>query len=111
MGKVKTNFKIRRPIFIRQWRKKAGLTIAQLAERLEVSTSNVSQLELGDINYTQPMLEAIANELGCSPADLLMRDPTQTEAPWSIWQEAKPGERKQIIQMMKVITGKTGTEG
>ena len=40
-----------------------------------------------------------------------MRDPTDTDAPWSLWDQAKQGEREQIISMMKIIIGKTGTAG
>jgi len=61
--------------FIREWRKKRGLTLEKLAGELEVATSSLSQLETGKQGYSQPMLEAIADALGCDPGDLLTRDP------------------------------------
>ena len=48
----------------------------------------------------------------CEPADLVMRNPLDTEAPWSLWDQADKGKREQIISIMRVIVGgKTGTGG
>lgn len=69
MGKVKTNFKTKRRTFIKQWRLDRKLTLERLAERIEVTAGALSQLERGDVGYTQPMLEALAAELRCEPAD------------------------------------------
>lgn len=96
--------------FIRQWRKKRGLTLEQLAGRLEVSTSSISQLETGKQGYSQPMLEAIADALGCQPADLLMRDPSKEDAMWSIEGQLKnvdPDRRNQILAVVETML-KTG---
>jgi hypothetical protein len=41
-------------------------------------------------------------------ASLLMRNPEDPEAIWSIWEQAKPGERKLIVDIAKTVT-KTGT--
>ena len=98
-----------RRTFIRQWRQKRGLTLEQLAARLDdMAPSNLSMLERGLRGYTQPTLERIADELGTDVASLLMRDPTDSEALWSIWEHAKPGQRLQIVEIAKTIT-KTGT--
>jgi len=66
--------------FIREWRKYRGLTLEQLAERVDLSHGALSQLERGVINYTQPTLEALASALNCEPADLLTGDPKEVEA-------------------------------
>jgi uncharacterized protein with HEPN domain len=42
-------------------------------------------------------------------ASLLMRDPTDPEAMWSIWENALPAERRQIEELAKVVTRKTGS--
>lgn len=110
MGKVRANPKLRRPIYLREWREYRNMTLEQVAEALDITAGAVSQVELGKNNYTRAMLEFLADLYNCTPADLLMRNPLDTEAPWSIWDQAKPGERAQIISMMKIIVGqKNGT--
>ena len=58
--------------------------------------SNLSKVERGILPYNQEMLERLADALMTDPASLLMRDPTQPDAIWSIWERASPGERRQI---------------
>ena len=97
-----------RPTFIKQWREHRGLNQEQLAERLEMTQSHLSMLENGKRGYTQETLEAVAHALQTDPASLLMRDPADPDAIWSIWDNAKPGERQMIVDIAKTIT-KTGT--
>lgn len=110
MGKVRSNPKLRRPIFLREWREHRNMTLEQVAEAMNITAGAISQVELGKNNYTRAMLEFLADLYNCTPADLLMRNPLDTEAPWSIWDQAKPAQRQQIISMMKIIVGdKNGT--
>lgn len=95
--------------FIRAWRKHRNLTLEQLADRLGVTHGALSQLERGITNYTQPMIEALADALQCEPADLIMRDPSDPDGIWSIWDHAKPGERRQIVDVAKALL-KTGND-
>jgi transcriptional regulator with XRE-family HTH domain len=105
--KVQTRFKQPRfrPTFIKQWRKKKGWNQGKLADAIGVSTATISQIENGETGYKQEHLEAIAEALGCLPADLLMRNPTDPEAIWSLWESAKPAQRKQIIGIIKGLLG------
>ena len=64
-----------RRVFIREWRKHRGLTLVQLANRVGVSQPTVSRIERGEQPYSQPILEAFADALGCEPADLIGRLP------------------------------------
>src|SRR5262245_21332200 len=88
-----------RRTFIRQWRKHRGLTLEQLAERLEMTPSHLSMLERGERGYTQETLEALSEALQTDTASLLMRDPTDPDAIWSVWDQAKPGERRMIVDI------------
>lgn len=101
--KVQTRFKEPpyRPTFIQQWRKKKGWSQGKLADAVGVSTATISQIENGKEGYKQAHLEAIADALECSPADLLMRNPSDPDAIWSLWDRAKPAERKQIIGIIE----------
>lgn len=98
----------RRKTFIAAWREHRGLTQDQLAERLESSKASISRIESGQQPYTQDFLEAAAAALRTDVASLLMRDPTSKDAIWSIWDQAKEGERSMIVDIAKTIT-KTGT--
>lgn len=98
------------PHFIKEWRKYRGLSQDKLAERIGVDRSYVSKIESGKKRYDQPFLEAAAEVLSCEPADLLVRNPTDPEGIWSIWDTLKPVERKQLVEMAKVIK-LTGTNG
>lgn len=94
--------------YIRQWRTFRHLTLEQLAERLDMTASHLSMLERGQRGYTQETLEAIAHALQTSAASLIMRDPTDENDMWSIWDQAKPGERKTITEVARAVL-KTGT--
>jgi transcriptional regulator with XRE-family HTH domain len=95
--------------YIREWRRHRGLTLQQLAGRLEMTASHLSMLERGKRGYTQDMLEALAEALGTDPASLLMRDPNDPDAIWSIWDQAKPGERRQIVEVAHALL-RSGTK-
>lgn len=97
-----------RRIFLREWRKYRGYTQDQLAEMVDMSVSNISQLERATQGYSQEGLERLAEALRCDPAHLLNVDPTRDEAIWSIWERASEGERRQIVEVSKALT-KTGT--
>src|SRR5687767_2368703 len=84
----------KKPHYSREWRKHHGLTQEQLAFRIEKTQGAISQLELFQTEYTQGMLESIAYALQCTPADLLMHNPLDTEAPWSIWEKLTPPQRE-----------------
>jgi transcriptional regulator with XRE-family HTH domain len=82
-----------RKTYIREWRKHRGLNQEQLAARVETTQETISRLERGEIAYTQPMLEAVAEALNCGPADLIMRDPSKEDFLWTIWDQIPAGTR------------------
>ena len=104
--------KQRRRTFIREWREFRNLTQDQLGERLDTSGSSISRIEKGEQPYTQDTLEAIAEALQTDAASLLMRNPNDPDAIWSIWDQAKAVERDVIRDMaQRIVGGKTGTGG
>lgn len=103
--------KQRRRIFLKEWRIHRGLTQEQLAERVGMAVSNISQLEQSRQGYSQEGLEALADALRCDPGQILNVDPTRGDGIWSIWENAAPGERQQIVEIAHTITRKTGTKG
>jgi transcriptional regulator with XRE-family HTH domain len=77
--------------FIKQWRKHRGYTQGQLAEMIGTSVPNLSRIETFQQPYTQDFLEAAADALMTDPASLIIRNPLESEAIWSIWDQASPG--------------------
>lgn len=98
-----------RRTFIREWRQYRNLTLEQLAGRLDMSASHFSMLERGQRGYTQETLEAIADALQTDAASLIMRNPQDNDAIWSIWDHAKHGERQMITEIARTIV-KTGSK-
>tara|TARA_R110000868_G_C10784959_1_gene755820 strand:+ start:334 stop:654 length:321 start_codon:yes stop_codon:yes gene_type:complete len=82
--------------FIRQWRHHRGYSLDQLAARVPMDKGNLSKIERGLLPYNQDLLEHLADALMTDVASLLIRDPTQHDAIWSIWDRASLGERAQI---------------
>lgn len=99
----------RRRTFIREWREFRGLSQEALGARLETSGGSISRIETGQQPYTQDTLEALAEALMTDPASLLMRNPKDQDAIWSIWESAKKADRQKIVDIAKTILGKTGT--
>lgn len=92
-----------RPTFVKEWRKFRGLTQAQLGELAGMTAQNVHYIETGKSNYTQDNLESFARALGCTPVDLLVRQPEESEGLWNIWDKANPRQRRQILELSKTI--------
>ena len=103
----------RRPIYVRQWREHRELSQETLADRLDMSAAQLSRIETGRQPYTQDFLEAAADALQTDVPSLLMRDPSREDPSdpnsiWSLWDHAKPAERRMIVNIAKGVT-KTGT--
>jgi transcriptional regulator with XRE-family HTH domain len=88
-------------LFLREWREFRQLSQDALASRIGKTQGLISQLENAKVNYTGALLEALADALRCEPADLIMRNPQDPEAPWSIWDRLRAVERKEVIDFLK----------
>lgn len=96
--------------FIKEWRKHRGLTQIQLAERIGIDKSYLSKIESGARRYDQPFLEAAAEVLRCEPADLIIRDPSDPDGIWSVWETLTSPQRNQVVEIAKTLK-RTGTDG
>jgi transcriptional regulator with XRE-family HTH domain len=114
MSRVVPNFKRPKPkYFFKEWRKHRGMTQEELAEAIGVTPPSISQLERGIQGFSDSTLEALAYSLNCNPGDLLMRNPLDEDAPWTIWDNVKksdPVKRRAIIAVVETML-KTGTGG
>lgn len=93
----------RRRTFLRQWRDFRDLSLERAAERFDMSAAQLSRIERGESPYTQDFLELAADAYQTDVPSLLMRDPTDPESMWSIWDQAKPGQRRMITDVARTI--------
>lgn len=115
MDKVKSRLKRPKPKFyFREWRKHRGMTQEDLAAQIGMATPSISQLETGKQGFSDTTLMALSEALNCQPGDLLMRNPLDTEAVWSIWDNIPPERREQAVKVLKTFANepkRTGTGG
>lgn len=112
--------------FLRQWRDFRGLSLEAVAEKImllsaerasdgdgkarTMTHATLSRIERGKLPYNQHLLELLADIYGTDVASLLVRNPADLEAIWSIWDQLRPVEQTQLVEMAKVIK-RTGTNG
>lgn len=94
--------------YIRAWREYRRLSLEKVADRVGTSHSTLSRVERGLQPYNQLLLEALADALRCEPVDLLIRDPSDPDGIWSIWEGLSPPQRRQAIAVISAIK-QTGT--
>ena len=104
MGKrVRTRFKEKPRRFIREWRESKGWTQERLAGLVDMATSSISQLENGEQGYSQPTLERLAHIFNCNPGELLMRNPLDKKAPWSLADSLKPENKAKVEEYIELL--------
>lgn len=94
---------IHRLTYIHAWRNHRGYSLDQLADRIPMDKGNLSKIERGLLPYNQELLERLADALMTDPASLLMRNPTEPGAIWSLWDQALPGEKEQIERVVTAM--------
>ena len=82
---------------IRPIRKDRGLTIAQLAERIGVSTAHLSEVERGVKNVNNHLLERLAAALSVKPEDLIASAESRDVIALSaILEQLSPEDRERV---------------
>ena len=86
------------------------MTLERAGEAVGMSHAQLGRIERGLQPYNQALLESLAELYRTEPASLIMRDPTRDDAIWSLWDEAKEGQRQEIEKYAQfVIRSRTGT--
>jgi transcriptional regulator with XRE-family HTH domain len=98
-------------LFLKEWREARGLTLQQVADRLEVDRSTIQRHETNNRRLTTDHLTQLAAALDCEPQDL-WRDPTQVsqEDIARGLLELSPAQRRQALEIISVLK-RTGTNG
>ena len=108
---------------LRAWRLHRGLTLEQVAERVSelgaqrndahadtltapvtMTHASLSRIERGLQPYSQVLLELLATVYMTDAASLLVRDPTDPDGIWSIWDRITPAQREVALTMLRGLT-------
>ena len=111
--KVRPRFKKGPPRhFVREWRDFRGMTQEKLAEAAGLTPGAISQLERGEVGYTQRSIEALADAMSCSPSDLTGRNPVSDDfEPIQLFAAIPKSNRPLAIRMLKSMADdSTGTK-
>ncbi len=97
--------------FLRMWREHRGKTLVQVAEFLHMTHGNLSKIERGLVPYNEELLDKLAELYNCDAVDLIIRDPTDPIDIWSVWENAKPGDKRKIVSIAQtIVNGEPGEE-
>lgn len=93
----------RQRIYLREWRILRGYTQQEVANALSVTKTHVSNIERGERQYTQELLEAAADFLDVEPAHILNIDPTRPSGAWAILQRASHVPDDKVDDLLRII--------
>jgi transcriptional regulator with XRE-family HTH domain len=105
--------------YLREWR--GEKTLEQVAERVEqlaveerflrpngkpmsMTHATLSRIERGLIPYNQTLLEILAEIYGTEPASLIMRDPTNATAPWTLADQIRKLDDTKLTQVRAFLS-------
>lgn len=108
MPAVKRPKRRRQRTYLREWRKYRNMTQEQVAALIGYHHSNLLRVELGKTQFTQDLLEKLAEVYRCTPADLLSRDPeadTYSDVAPIVRRiaSATPAQREQISAVIAAL--------
>ena len=116
--------------YLREWRDYRGYSLERVASELEVlshlpeflrpdkkrpvgtTNQNLGKIERGVVPYSQALIEMLARIYGTDPGSLLMRNPLDRDAIYSIWDNIPAAKREIALQMLTgLMERKDGTNG
>jgi transcriptional regulator with XRE-family HTH domain len=102
--------------YIKQWRDKAGLSLARLAARMEstpgeemISAMSLSRIERGLQPYSEPILAALSVALDVPEWALISVNPEKEGEVVDLMRlirQKTPAEREQAIRLIKAVENK-----
>lgn len=100
--------------YIREWRQKRGLSLRQLADRLEtepggdpaISHASIGRIETGKQPYSQPILEAISKALDVPVSLLIEMNPQKEGEVIDIVRHLDSSKFQQAVDYLRYLAGK-----
>lgn len=97
--------------FLRAWRKFRGYTLERVAEHVGMTHQNLGKIERGQVPFNEPLLDILADYYRTDRGSLIMRDPNQKDALWSILDQLPVVKREKYAEQIAEEERKTGTDG
>ena len=105
-GAVCDNATVEERNYLKQWRKKAGLTQQELADKVETTKSVISLLESEERPLSAKWLRKLADALGTTPGRILDVNPEEANADvLDIWDHIRAKDRATAIRVLRSLTG------
>lgn len=95
--------------YLKEWRKKRGLTQQILADRVDVSRGLIAQYESGQTKIPEEMVYALADALTCESWDLFRVNPLKEGDVVDITDELRglsPNERSEALGYIRGLKSK-----
>lgn len=97
--------------FIKQWRELRGLSLQRLASRMEkepggdelISAMSLSRIERGLQPYSEEILNALGDALGCEPSELISVDPRQPAEVVDLMRFIRDLDRKKAEKALVIL--------
>lgn len=97
--------------YILEWRKKRGLSLRALANRLEVepggdaliSHASIGRIEKGEQPYSQPVIEALAQALDVTVSDLIEVNPEKDGDVIDLLRHLPAEKREQAVSYLRFL--------
>lgn len=109
----------KRRIYLKEWRTHRKLTQSQVVDRLAVheddllpkTTASLSRLENRKQQYSERVLEALADIYECEPDDLIGKDPSKDGVLIDFIRLLDAKKRQQAIAIIEALSKTDGTNG
>lgn len=97
--------------YIKQWRKKRGISLRKLAARLEtevggdplISYASLNRIEKGEQPFSEPILNAVADALAVTRSMLLEMDPEKEGHVVDLLNKMDRPTRDQAVRMLELM--------
>lgn len=100
----------RPPHYLREWRKHRGMTQEALADAVETSKSQISELERYNLQLSPKWLRRLSPVLGVQPGHILDHNPEELNTDViDIWARIPERDRAQAARVLRSFT-RTGTD-
>jgi len=93
--------------YLKAWREYRGYSQEDVERETGISQGSLSKLETGRSRYNRDNLELLANLYLCNPADLIGRDPEQSQSIVELWNMLPPQERQTAERLLRTLAEPT----
>jgi transcriptional regulator with XRE-family HTH domain len=99
-----------RPNNLRAIREERGWTLAEAAEKADISESYLSRLERGPRDLNARTMKRLMKAYGVKPEDIVRADDQPPPSVAEVWARIKPERRTGVLAILEIIAGWDGDD-